>query len=276
MTAQAHGGYIQRSISARYISGLLADAPRLASVVARDATAALTDAQVAADIRAGIVTSSTAQVTTLTLGTSTAGILAALNTPATGSSFAVKYVNTGPNPLVLTRPDTSASFTSSASALAAFFVVSPGRSCDTQWVVVNSSFLMIYVVNGGVWASDSVELSEATVLASSQSGTTYRLTGSTAGFITLPAPSVGINFKFYIAEVPSNNWIILSAAQGAITGTVCIAGEVLGSTAAHYVIFDHGNSTIGDYVQVFCVDGVHWAAHGFGCRALAISLDNGA
>jgi hypothetical protein len=256
-------GYIPKSTHLGFITGIApaGGLPTMCAAAARNTTAGLTNQEVADDVKKGIVTSTTAAAVVLTLGTSTSAIVIDLGSPPVGTSFNVKYMNSGSFPLTLTQADSSTTFTSSAGAAASSFVVQPGRSAESLWVIGSSSSIAVYVVHGGGAPSVAPVLTGTTVLTAAQSGTTYVLNNGSGGgaTITLPTAAVGLNFKFYLGAVPSSDWII-SGGSLALRGVWCApTSNVTATTGSPQLSFVHTATQIGDHAQFFCPDTVHWS-----------------
>ncbi len=259
--ASTNLGYIPKSIAAGYITGTIEDAHSVTSPTARNATASLTNAEVALDVQNGIVTSTTAAATALTLGTTTAGIISSLGTPPAGSTYKVKYINTGSSSLTLTQGHASTVFHSAAGASAASLVIPPGRSADTLWVISASS-IAIYATVAGPAPLATVTISDDKTLTAAESGTTFLLNAAAGKAITLPAsPTAGTRYTFYVAAAFATTAWTITAGSAIIRAWVIHATSFVDTNAAVTTItMDAAKETIGNRIDIFCPDGTNWSA----------------
>ncbi len=128
-------------------------------------------------------------------------------------------------------------------------------------------------------AVDNLRQSSAAVLTATrtitaeESGSTFYLSSATEFVTTLPAPSLGLEYKFVVSAAPSGaSYTIVSASSGnIIKGMVLTAQDAGGSgdsgTADDTITFVDGQAVAGDWVQVM-TDGTSWFATAH-CKVLA-------
>lgn len=111
-------------------------------------------------------------------------------------------------------------------------------------------------------------LSAATTLTSLKSGSTFFLNSATEFAVTLPAPALGLRYRFIVSAAPS------SASYTVVTEGGCqvMAGHVLTSGFADSgsdvettatgttITFADGVAVVGDFAEVVS-DGTSWFAH---------------
>lgn len=104
------------------------------------------------------------------------------------------------------------------------------------------------------------------VIAVAESGATFFLNHSTEFVSTLPAPAIGLRYKFIISGAPSGaNYTIVSNASANIITVMldALTADDLGdfATARDVITFVGGVSIVGDWVE--CIsDGTSWFCSG--------------
>lgn len=102
-------------------------------------------------------------------------------------------------------------------------------------------------------------------LLASESGTTYFLNSAGGGSTALPAPSLGLNFKFIVATAPTTAYTIdTNSGSNIMHGTFLdIVGELVYATARDKISFVANTSLVGDNCAVVS-DGTSWFYTAFG------------
>jgi len=107
-------------------------------------------------------------------------------------------------------------------------------------------------------------VSAANIIAATENGTTYYLNLAGGFTSTLPAPALGLRFRFIVATAPTTAYIITTNAGANIlygmmeerAGTAGVAGA-----AQDTFNFVANQAKIGDWVE-FYSDGTNWYYHG--------------
>jgi hypothetical protein len=118
------------------------------------------------------------------------------------------------------------------------------------------------VVASGLETSEVVTTTN--VIAASESGTTFYLNAAGGFTSTLPAPAIGLKFKFIVKTAPTTAYIIVTTSGANLmygmmeerAGTAGVAGA-----ARDTFNFVANNAIIGDWVE-FTSDGTNWYYHG--------------
>lgn len=120
-------------------------------------------------------------------------------------------------------------------------------------------------VTGSVTGAQTSEVVTTTnVIAASESGTTFYLNAAGGFTSTLPAPALGLKFKFVVKTAPTTAYVITTNAGANIlygmmlerAGTAGVAGA-----ARDTFNFVANQAIIGDWV-VFESDGTNWYYNG--------------
>lgn len=117
-------------------------------------------------------------------------------------------------------------------------------------------------------AATSVPITTRPVTAA-ESGTTFFLSLATGFVTTLPAPALGLHYRFLVAIAPSGGsyTIVTTGGTDLIHGAAASAADAGGSvdstagTAADTITFVDGQAVKGDWVEVVS-DGTSWYAFG--------------
>lgn len=115
-------------------------------------------------------------------------------------------------------------------------------------------------LTGGVTSKEAnVTITADTTATAAQSGSTFFVTGATAGgIITLPAAAAGLNYRVQIGGAFATNNVIIDSAEGDnIEGTLLVAGAVVDCAAEDQINFIADGENIGDYVEIRS-DGTNW------------------
>lgn len=135
------------------------------------------------------------------------------------------------------------------------------------------------------YTGNVVNLSTATTLTSGQSGSLVLFNSATGFTITLPVPTSGLNYEFFILQ-PTTSTGGTHAIITNSTGTVYLQGSITMSqavgtssvflattTSAAGVRFNNASTggSIGTYLQMTAVSTTTWAVIGYGSGQPAIS-----
>lgn len=120
---------------------------------------------------------------------------------------------------------------------------------------------------GGVSASGGRALAAATTLTAAESGQSFYLSLAGGFTVTLPAPAVGLKYKFIVAIAPTTAYIIVTNASANIingsvaTPNVTAAGDVSVAASSDTITFVASTAVVGDYVELES-DGTNWYLSG--------------
>ena len=106
------------------------------------------------------------------------------------------------------------------------------------------------------------DLTAAYTLLSEDSGTMFRLNLAAGFAVTLPLPSLGLCYEFFVGTAPTSNYTIVTSASAAILNGKAVnsaAGAGSTSTTGTTITFVANQASVGDYVKVF-TDGTYWYA----------------
>lgn len=110
-------------------------------------------------------------------------------------------------------------------------------------------------------------LTAAKTLSEKDTGKTFFLNSATEFAVTLPAPKLGLKFKFFVKAAPSGaDYTIVTkgAAQNlggrvVISGSAAASGDTENAATATTISFVGGQAVYGDYADVVS-DGDGWYA----------------
>lgn len=127
-------------------------------------------------------------------------------------------------------------------------------------------------------ASVGEVLTAARVLTAADSGKQFFLALAGGFTVTLPAPAMGLNFKFFVQIAPTTAYIVRTAGAPA----QILAGQVYASAGsdedsetaftATDVTFVANTSVIGDSAELYS-DGTNWYAKAFTNATGGITID---
>jgi hypothetical protein len=118
------------------------------------------------------------------------------------------------------------------------------------------------------------DLTAAYTLVNEDSGTMFRLNLAAGFAVTLPLPSVGLTYEFFVGTAPTGSYTIVTNGAAAILNgkaTNSAAGSGSTSTTGTTITFVLNQAVIGDYVKVFS-DGTYWYATGISKVAAGITF----
>lgn len=124
---------------------------------------------------------------------------------------------------------------------------------------------------GGATATPNAEVvTAANVITAAENGKTFFLNSATEFASTLPAPALGLKYKFVVSAAPSGASYTITTTSSAniIVGQATSAEDAAGSvdfeaTGCDTISFVDAKAVIGDWVEVVS-DGTNWFACG-GC-----------
>lgn len=122
--------------------------------------------------------------------------------------------------------------------------------------------------------SANVETVAATnAITAAESGATFVLSSATEFASTLPAPAVGLRYKFIIGAAPSGASYTVVTTSGAniIEGTAVVAGAATPAVNEDTITFTDGAAAVGDWVEVIS-DGTSWFVTGIANAATGIAF----
>lgn len=116
----------------------------------------------------------------------------------------------------------------------------------------------------------TIAVSSATTLKSYQSSAIIAVTSAGANYtITLPAPALGLNFKFYLVVTAGTNTVTISSPTAntlggqyfscSTTATTIAVPAVIGTNTS--VVFST-HAIVGDTIEMWS-DGTNWLGKGF-------------
>jgi hypothetical protein len=111
-------------------------------------------------------------------------------------------------------------------------------------------------------------LSGTTTVAAYESGTTFFLDSATEFAVTLPAPALGLEYTFIVANAPetASYTVVTSGSEQIMAGHVLTSGfadsgsDVETSAGGTTITFVDSVAVVGDYARVKS-DGTNWYVH---------------
>lgn len=131
-------------------------------------------------------------------------------------------------------------------------------------------------VTGAVTGAVASEVVTATnAITAAESGTTFFLNSATEFVSTLPAPALGLTYRFVVTGAPvgASYTIVTASSANIIKGMAVNAAGDVGDTgtADDTIYFVDGQAVAGDMVEVIS-DGTSWFAYGFSRVAAGINF----
>lgn len=112
------------------------------------------------------------------------------------------------------------------------------------------------------------ELSEvvtaANVLTAAESGTTFYLSAAAGFLTTLPAPALGLHFKFVVKTAPTSNGYTIGTPTADIIYGMAVeraGGAGVAASAEDLITLVANQSIPGDWLEIRS-DGTNWYVHG--------------
>lgn len=201
--------------------------------------------------------------------TTTSGILSEFKSAATDETTIVKITASAALALGTALDiNVSAMTTGTALKITATEGTLSGGLYINCYDATSSKTVFSVAENGAIIYSETTETVAATnTITADESGKTFFLGHATEFVTTLPAPTAGLNFKFFVSLAPSGASYTIVTHDGSdlIYGMAVSSADAGGSadstagTAADTITFVDGQAAIGDYVQLSC-DGTYWYA----------------
>lgn len=133
----------------------------------------------------------------------------------------------------------------------------------------------VYSTNGFQGPANSEVVTATNAISALESGATFFLDSSTEFVSTLPAPALGLNYRFIVKTAPSgaNYTIVTTSSANIIKGQAYPASGAAGDTgtADDTINFVDGQSVAGDMVQVYS-DGTSWFAYAWCAVAAGVTF----
>ena len=131
-------------------------------------------------------------------------------------------------------------------------------------------------VTGAVTGAVASEVVTATnAITAAESGTTFFLNSATEFVSTLPAPALGLTYRFVVTGAPvgASYTIVTASSANIIKGMAVNAAGDAGDTgtADDTISFVDGQAVARDMVEVIS-DGTSWFAYGFSRVAAGITF----
>lgn len=133
----------------------------------------------------------------------------------------------------------------------------------TEWNVMGS---------GGV-ASNAEIVTTTNVILAAESGRTYYLSLAGGFTTTLPAPALGLNFRFIVKTAPTGAPYVITPGSAILYGMMeeRAGGAGVAGAAGTNFNFIHNQSKIADWSQFFS-DGTNWYFHGMVDVAAGVTI----
>jgi hypothetical protein len=134
---------------------------------------------------------------------------------------------------------------------------------ETATQTLTNKTLTSPTINGGVGTAPSEVVTATNVITAAESGTTFYLS-ALAGFLsTLPAPALGLNYRFIVKTAPTSNGYTIGTTGGSdvIFGMAHerAGGAGVAGSAEDLITLVANQSIPGDFVDVHS-DGTNWYA----------------
>lgn len=142
--------------------------------------------------------------------------------------------------------------------------VTAGTGLVSKALVLDSSGIVTMPTGGYIDERNDEVVTTTNVIAATENGRTYYLNAAGGFTSTLPAPALGLKFRFIIKTAPTTAYIIVTTSGANLmygmmeerAGTAGVAGA-----ARDTFNFVANQAIIGDWVE-FYSDGTNWYYHG--------------
>lgn len=191
--------------------------------------------------------------------------------PAAALGLAVYVQNTVQTATLKVYPVNGGNDNINSLAEDAAFVMGAGKGA---WFVCTSATQWYCPQNAGAGAE---VLAATATLTAADSGKTLYLNHATEFATTLPAPALGLKFRFIVAAAPSgaDYTVVTAAAAQVMVGSVHSAAGDAGDTettlGATTITFVGGQSVMGDMADVES-DGTNWYVKAWSAVAAGVTL----
>lgn len=149
--------------------------------------------------------------------------------------------------------------TALSNAWQGFFYSLAGSGAITKKQAMIASGLIDKAAN----TSQGEAIAAATTLTAEDSGKTYFLNSATGFATTLPAPAIGLNYKFVVSTQPTsgNHTVVTNGSANIIEGVAVVEGAtnptVEQAANEDSINFVASITLVGDYAEVIS-DGTSW------------------
>lgn len=116
-------------------------------------------------------------------------------------------------------------------------------------------------------------LTAATTLTKADSGKTLILNSATEFAVTLPAPKIGLRFKFIVSAAPvgAAYTVVTNGGANLIDGSATVAGLVIAAANEDTITFTASAALSGDWVELVS-DGTNWFVGGQATASTGIAF----
>ena len=156
--------------------------------------------------------------------------------------------------------------TAAATTLISGGVIHTLVNTSTRWTIQG---LQTGTGTIGLEASDfkvgSESVSGTNVITAAESGKTFYLANAAGFTSTLPAPALGLNYRFSVSSTPTSGSYLITTAGGSniLTGTIQdVLGEMVEFSAQDTITFVSGAALYTDSLEVHS-DGAGWHCRAF-------------
>jgi len=125
----------------------------------------------------------------------------------------------------------------------------------------------------GAFKTASEIVTATNVITAAESGKTFFLNNTTGFASTLPAPAIGLHYKFVLMAAPAsgNTTVGTNAAAAIIEGNLMVASTVVPAVNERSINFLVTDSDIGDWCEVIS-DGTSWFLRGSATTTAGMSV----
>lgn len=106
-------------------------------------------------------------------------------------------------------------------------------------------------------------LTAVKTVVASESGMTFILNSATEFAVTLPAPALGLSYRFIVSAAPvgTSYTVVTSGGANLIDGSATVAGLVIAAADEDTITFTASAALSGDWVHLVS-DGTNWFVSG--------------
>lgn len=155
-----------------------------------------------------------------------------------------------------------------AADLAKIDGITNGTGAAGKALVLDSSGNVTMPTSGSIDERNAEVVTAANVIAAAENGRTYYLNSATEFASTLPAPALGLKFKFIVKAAPSgaDYTITTTSSANIIYGAISssdlnAANDAAIATGNDTISFVSAKAIVGDWVE-FESDGTNWYVSG--------------
>ena len=127
---------------------------------------------------------------------------------------------------------------------------------------------------GSVTGAVAAEVVAATnAITAAESGTTFFLNAANEFVSTLPAPALGLKYRFVVSAAPvgASYTVVTNASANVIEGSATVAGLVIAAANEDTITFTAAAALVGDWAEVVS-DGTSWFVSGQATAATGIAF----